>query len=50
MGQTEETYPGLVVVGMITPDFALATLSQDGKGDQENVGARLRPCVEDRLP
>ena len=37
---TDERYPGLVVVGTITDDFAVECL--DGKHDRDNVGPRLR--------
>ena len=42
-GQTDgEAYPGLVGVGTVTDDFALAIISPDGdKKDRDYIGARL---------
>ena len=43
MGQAvSESYPGLVVVGTVTDDFATAVISPDGaKKDRDYIGARL---------
>ena len=42
LGQTEERYPGLVIVGMTTTDLASVKLSAGGKGDSFTVPDRLR--------
>ena len=48
MGQaTGEAYPGLVVVGTVTDDFAAAVIGADGKQDRDYVGPRLRARNED---
>ena len=43
MGQAvSESYPGLVVVGTVTDDFASVVISPDGaKKDRDYIGARL---------
>ena len=47
MGQAvEESYPGLVVVGTLTTDFAEAAL--DGKDDRNRAAQRLRDRRRDR--
>lgn len=38
----EEAYPGLVVVGTVTSDFAAAILDDSGKGDRGLAAQRLR--------
>ncbi len=48
MGQaTGEAYPGLVVVGTVTDDFAAFVIGADGKQDRDYVGPRLRARNED---
>ena len=48
MGQASgEAYPGLVVVGTVTDDFAAAVIGADGKQDRDYVGPRLRARTED---
>ena len=48
MGQASgEAYPGLVVVGTVTDDFAAAVIGADGKQDRDYVGPRLRARNED---
>ena len=42
MGQTEEGYPGLAVVGMTTPDLFASIVSADGKDDINTVPDRLK--------
>ena len=43
LGKVEgEEYPGLVVVGTVTSDFATAILGDDGKKDRHNAAPRLR--------
>ena len=42
MGQTEESYPSLIVVGMTTPDLFASTVSADGKDDINTVPDRLK--------
>ena len=42
LGKTRESYPGLVVAGSVTGDFATAVISADGKQDCDNVAPRLR--------
>jgi hypothetical protein len=42
-----EDYPGLVVVGTVTDDFAAAVLGAGGKQDHDYVGPRLRSRGED---
>ncbi len=43
LGKTaRESYPGLVVAGSLTDDFASAVISPDGKQDCDNVPPRLR--------
>ena len=43
LGKTgDQSYPGLVVAGSVTGDFASAVISPDGKQDCDNVGPRLR--------
>ncbi len=37
-----QSYPGLVVAGSVTGDFATAVISADGKHDCDNVAPRLR--------
>ena len=50
MGQTlGETYPGLVVVGTVTADYALANISPEpsSKKDRDYAGQRLRSRGDD---
>ena len=43
LGKTRgQSYPGLVVAGSVTEDFASAVISPDGKQDCDNVAPRLR--------
>lgn len=43
LGKTPgQSYPGLVVAGSVTEDFASAVISPDGKQDCDNVAPRLR--------
>ena len=42
MGQTGESSPGLVVVGMTTPDLYASIVSEQGRNDLNTVPARLR--------
>ena len=44
-----EAYPGLVVVGTVTDDFATAVIGADGKKDRDYVGPRLRARNDDAL-
>ena len=50
MGQAAgETYPGLVVVGTVTDDFATRVIGADGKQDRDYVGPRLKARNEDSV-
>ncbi len=50
MGQAAgEAYPGLVVVGTVTDDFATAVIGADGKKDRDYVGPRLRARNDDAV-
>ncbi len=43
LGKTRgQSYPGVVVAGSVTEDFASAVISPDGKQDCDNVAPRLR--------
>ena len=43
LGKTQgQSYPGLVVAGSVTEDFATAVISPDGKQDCDNVAPKLR--------
>ena len=42
MAQTDESYPGLAVVGMTTPDLFASIVSVDGKDDINSVSDRLK--------
>ena len=50
LGKTPgEEYPGLVVVGAVTDDFAASVLGADGKKDRDYVGPRLRARGDDTV-
>ena len=50
MGQASaETYPGLVVVGTVTDDFATAVIGTGGRKDRDYVGQRLRARNDDDI-
>lgn len=50
LGKVEgEEYPGLVVVGTVTSDFASAILGDSGKQDRHNAAQRLRSRGEDAV-
>ena len=50
MGQASaETYPGLVVVGTVTDDFATAVIGTGGRKDRDYVGQRLRARNDDEI-
>ena len=50
MGQASaEAYPGLVVVGTVTDDFATAVIGMGGRKDRDYVGQRLRARNDDDI-